>query len=697
MNKNNYFRKAMALLACALLVTLPLALKASSAETLEQKLATLSSETGEQLYLIGAGLYDITGPAAEVGMMGFAESDQKTEGIYMRLWSRAYIVGDLEKRVVFVSADLGMIFQSVKQGVVNKITEDPELSEYYGDDNVLLSATHTHSGPGGYSHYFLYNVTTSGFISENYDLIVDGIYQSIKRAHNNLAPGRVFINQGDLYNASMNRSPLAYANNPEEERAQYASDVDSTMTLLRLQQHDGTDIGMINWFAVHPTSIGPTNKLIGGDNKGLASYFFEKDAGTDYVSDSTFVAAFAQSNTGDVSPNLWGPADGEHDYERQNIIASRQYEKARSLYDSATESLTGLVDYRHTYLDMSNVYVESAGVTTCPSAMGASFSAGSTEDNALSVPLFDEGVTVDSLEWNEEARDTFLQSFLSGFVAIAWPGTLDEDYVECHGKKPILIPTGVASFDGNPWTPQVVPFQIIQIGQLKIVAAAAEMTTMAGRRLQKAVTRDTSDVVVIAGLSNTYTSYVTTPEEYNMQHYEGASVHFGPNTLPAYEQVFSGLADALESGSTVDAGPELADLSDDQVTLQTGVVYDDVPWTKNFGDVETQPSDSYSQGDRVTVVFWGGHPKNDPLIGSSYADVEQLVDGEWTTVLRDLDPATTYHWARDGIAYSKITVTLDTSAVDRGTYRIRHRGHWKAFLTGVITAYEGVTETFTVN
>jgi neutral ceramidase len=697
MNKNDSFSKAMTSVACALLVAVPLVLKAGFAETVEDKLATLLAQSGEQLYLIGTGLYDITGPAAEVGMMGFAESEQKTEGIYMRLWSRAYIVGDLDKRVVFVSADLGMIFQSVKQGVINKITADPELSEYYGDDNVLLSATHTHSGPGGYSHHFMYNVTTSGFISENYDLIVDGIYQSIKQAHNNLAPGRVFINQGDLYNASMNRSPLAYANNPEEERALYASDVDTTMTLLRLQQYDGADIGMINWFAVHPTNIGPTNKLIGGDNKGLASYFFEKDGGTNYATNSTFVAAFAQSNAGDVSPNLWGPTDGEHDYERQNVIASRQYEKARSLFDSAIEPLAGLVDFRHTYVDMSNAYVESEGVTTCPSAMGASFSAGSVEDNDLSVSLFDEGVTVDSLEWNEEARDTFLQSFLSGFVAIAWPDSLDEEYVECHGKKPILIPTGIATFDGNPWTPQVVPFQIIQIGQLKIVAAAAELTTMAGRRLQKTVIRDTSDVVVIAGLSNSYTSYVTTPEEYNMQYYEGASVHFGPNTLPAYEQVFSSLADALESGSTVNAGAELADLSDDQITLQTGVVFDDVPWLKNFGDVETQPSDSYSQGDRITVVFWGGHPKNDPLIGSSYADVEQLVDGEWTTVLQDLDPATTYHWARDGIAYSKITVTLDTSAVDRGTYRIRHRGHWKAFLTGVITAYEGVTETFTVN
>jgi hypothetical protein len=91
----------------------------------------------------------------------------------------------------------------------------------------------------------------------------------------------------------------------------------------------------------------------------------------------------------------------------------------------------------------------------------------------------------------------------------------------------------------------------------------------------------------------------------------------------------------------------------------------------------------FHQGDTITVVFWAGHPKNDPLIGSSYADVEQLLGGEWTTVLQDLDPATTYHWARDGIIFSKITVTLDTPAVDRSTYRIRHRGHWKAYLTGL--------------
>ena len=47
-----------------------------------------------------------------------------------------------------------------------------------------------------------------------------------------------------------------------------------------------------------------------------------------------------------------------------------------------------------------------------------------------------------------------------------------------------------------------------------------------------------SDVhVVIAGLANTYASYVTTFEEYSVQRYEGASTIFGPHTLDAYIQV----------------------------------------------------------------------------------------------------------------------------------------------------------------
>lgn len=47
-----------------------------------------------------------------------------------------------------------------------------------------------------------------------------------------------------------------------------------------------------------------------------------------------------------------------------------------------------------------------------------------------------------------------------------------------------------------------------------------------------------SDVtVVIAGLSNTYTGYVATPEEYDVQRFEGAATAYGRHTLGAYIQV----------------------------------------------------------------------------------------------------------------------------------------------------------------
>ncbi len=41
---------------------------------------------------------------------------------------------------------------------------------------------------------------------------------------------------------------------------------------------------------------------------------------------------------------------------------------------------------------------------------------------------------------------------------------------------------------------------------------------------------------MIAGLTNTYSSYITTREEYAAQRYEAASTIFGPSTLDAYIQ-----------------------------------------------------------------------------------------------------------------------------------------------------------------
>ncbi len=105
--------------------------------------------------------------------MGYAKSEQKTSGIHMRLYSRAYIIKDKAKSIVFVSVDIGMISQIIKTRVSEIVSE--KYKGLYNTKNIALSATHTHSGPGGYHQYLLFSLTSLGFIKQSFDAIVEGI------------------------------------------------------------------------------------------------------------------------------------------------------------------------------------------------------------------------------------------------------------------------------------------------------------------------------------------------------------------------------------------------------------------------------------------------------------------------------------------------------------------------------------------
>lgn len=66
----------------------------------------------------------------------------------------------------------------------------------YNEENVAISGTHTHAGPGGYLQYVTYSVTSLGFVPQSFDALVSAIELSIVQAHENLKPGSIFINAG---------------------------------------------------------------------------------------------------------------------------------------------------------------------------------------------------------------------------------------------------------------------------------------------------------------------------------------------------------------------------------------------------------------------------------------------------------------------------------------------------------------------
>ncbi|KAH6765662.1 Neutral/alkaline non-lysosomal ceramidase [Perilla frutescens var. hirtella] len=755
-------------------------------------LLLLENESGVESasnYLIGLGSYDITGPAADVNMMGYANMDQITSGVHFRLRARAFVVAEPQgKRVLFVNLDACMASQLVTIKVLERLKA--RYGDLYTEKNVAISGIHTHSGPGGYLQYVVYIVTSLGFVRQSFDALVDGIEQTIIQAHDNLRPGSVYVNKGEILNAGINRSPSAYLNNPAAERSKYKYDVDKEMTLLKFTDDEWGPVGSFNWFATHGTSMGRTNSLISGDNKGAAARFMEdwfdqKSSGSTssdvsepnriprrvsniipMVKDNhhellelaasfeslpgksttrfsslarrvrsalrqadrpKFVSAFCQTNCGDVSPNVLGafcidtgvPCDFNHstcggknelcygrgpgypdEFESTRIIGERQFKKAAELFNTASEKLNGKIDYIHTYIDFSNLDVtipkEGGGTTTvktCPAAMGFAFAAGTTD-----------GPGAFDFKQGDDSGNAFWRLVRNVLK------TPTKAQADCQQPKPILLDTGEMK-EPYDWAPSILPLQILRIGQMVILNVPGEFTTMAGRRLRDAVKKvltsgsskefGSNVHVVIAGLTNTYSQYITTFEEYQIQRYEGASTLYGPHTLSAYIQEFQKLAAALINGKPVENGPQPPDLLDKQISLLTPVVMDATPIGVKFGDVsvDVPKNSAFKRGDNVTVVFWSACPRNDLMTEGTFALVEILRGKDtWEPAYDDDDWCLRFIWWRPSKLSTRSHATIQwivPQTAASGVYRIRHFGASKALL-GSISHFTGTSTAFVV-
>ncbi len=655
--------------------------------------STLAKEPAWQ-YQIGCGSSDITGPVTGVQFWGFVREGQNGEGLHLRQRARAFVIADADaqQRLAIVVCDLGSITQELTREVIDRLKQ--EYGDAYSHANIILTATHTHAAPGGFWHAGAGTPFGSPLHTEYFDVIAEGIVDSIRQAHTTLQPGNVLIAQGEVPDAGANRSLVAYMNNPAEERAQYDSNTDTTMTLLRFETAAGP-IACINWFAVHPTTMTYNNKLVSGDNKGYAEVQFERSHGVTYDKPGEFVAAFAQSNCGDVTGNLnlnnTGPGDDE--FETTRIIGERQQMIAQDLFEQATEPLSGPVGTRQSFVDLGAVnidakYTQSGPQTTAPAAYGYSFAAGSTEDGG-GHPLFREGM---------KETAVFLELTLDQQFPDARPS---DELRKQHQPKAILIAPG--EMKSRPGIGRPLSLTVARIGRLAIIAGPAEFTTMSGRRIRNTVKRamaDEVDTVVIAGYSNGYAGYVTTNEEYQTQQYEGGHTLFGPWTLAAYQQEYARIARGLSTETTVaSATTEGLDLRSKVTATPLGTSADIAPSEEEAGVQITPPNESVSKGATVSATFWTSNPQNHYPHIDRFAVVEHQTDDGWISVATDADWSTRCVFEPKGNVEQpyRVTITWDVSANQAsGTYRISHHGRFRSAEDPTDLVFAGVSDSFQV-
>ncbi|HEY4377257.1 MAG TPA: neutral/alkaline non-lysosomal ceramidase N-terminal domain-containing protein, partial [Acidimicrobiales bacterium] len=84
--------------------------------------------------------------------------------------------------------------------------------------------------------------------------------------------------------------------------------------------------------------------------------------------------------------------------------------------------------------------------------------------------------------------------------------------------------------------PRVLAVQAFRVGDAAFIGLPFEVTIESGRRIEdavaKAVASEGVDRVIVSSVANDYWGYVTTPEEYRRQFYEGGHTIYGPRTQP---------------------------------------------------------------------------------------------------------------------------------------------------------------------
>ena len=155
--------------------------------------AVLANAAGDK-YLIGVGKGDITGPVVEIGFAGYANTAQTGTGLRQRLYARAFVVADAsnpDDRFVYLVMDTQSGDTACRNGILEGVAALGSDYSVYGQQNVAVTGTHNHNGPGAWFNYLLPQITSLGFSKQSYQAIVDGAVLAIQRAHENLQEVRI--------------------------------------------------------------------------------------------------------------------------------------------------------------------------------------------------------------------------------------------------------------------------------------------------------------------------------------------------------------------------------------------------------------------------------------------------------------------------------------------------------------------------
>lgn len=188
------------------------------------------------------------------------------------------------KHILFFSYDFVGIMGNLKSTLEKKLTENGITF-----DEIVVTATHTHNGPGGLTKKKLWQIfAMDRFVRSYFNFVIDKSVLATQNAIKNAKQAKIYHVQVPLPLHSRNRSNFTTKTDPNANLI-YAKDL-----------HDNY-LGAIFNYAVHPTVLGQKNYKFSSDWAGSVETKLEETLEDLSRDDIESTVMFINSAEGDIS------------------------------------------------------------------------------------------------------------------------------------------------------------------------------------------------------------------------------------------------------------------------------------------------------------------------------------------------------------------------------------------------------------
>lgn len=529
----------------------------------------------------GFGRADITPPPG-LGLSDYGPAGGVARGHRQRLYARAMILEDGSgERIAWVTLDLAQPSFLLHREAAERVVAETGI----GADRLVLTATHTHAGPGHFFSSRSYNHFAPGipgFDPAVVEFLADRVANSIREASVGMTRAVAGWVQEPVWGLTRSRSLETHERNPGVKGrpapplglSPEQSAVDPTWTMLRVDTisslGDTVPAGALSVFAYHPTGNPPANDLYDGDISGFVERGLERHmdalAGTSPRFAPAAVHLVANGAEGDVV--LEGSLDHNCDRPAQRRGVRPGGPRTPEALDEWTSD-TG--DVGSGCVSEARAFINAAGDTLAAQAIRIFDGAGRGLRSDLQIrrsfrtvrltgpeastylcpePLVGAGAAAGSEGSQSNLKDWKVLGLFPLNVREGAVDTLSSDCQAPKRKLPWILRLGL----GDLHLPTESQFMVVQIGDLVAAAVPLELTTEVGFRIRDAMLRASSEnglgvrATAVVGLANGYMQYVATREEYQAQHYEGGSTLYGPGFAEFLQGEIVELTEELSHG-----------------------------------------------------------------------------------------------------------------------------------------------------